>query len=114
MTKEQEIQKNMKLLGISREEAEQLYADDHSSQVLDSVKEIEKKVSRRYERSTVENKKTARERKIDNNKLDIMQVLVDTLQDLGYADAELEKELYIHFNNGEYTLKLTRHRKKGE
>ena len=53
MTKEEEIKRYMEKLEISREEAEQLWEDDHEDTVLPEVAEMEKKAKklRRYEKS---------------------------------------------------------------
>lgn len=114
MNKSQEIKKNAELLGISIEEATQMWEDDHSADVLPEVAAIEERVKdggRHYERSAPSNKKSNRVRKVDTEKLDIMNVILEALKAAGYTDAEIEKELYIHMCGGEYSLKLTRHRK---
>lgn len=56
-------------------------------------------------------KKEPRERKVDNEKLEILQLVKTALTEAGYM-AEIEKEVALHFGDGEYTLKLIRHRPK--
>ena len=63
----------------------------------------------RYEKSATERKKPTRERKVDTDKLAILEIIEKALTEKGYC-ATIEKEVAIHFDN--YTLKLTRHRSK--
>lgn len=114
MTKEQEILKHMELLGISREEAEQLWEDDHSDEVLPEVAEMEKKAQkiRRYEKSDKPRKPSSRERKVDPNKKHIIDCIRVLLKGLKAEVAPLTNETDLHFTyEGEsYSVKLTKHR----
>lgn len=49
-----------------------------------------------------------KERKVDTEKLVILEIVKNALIENGY-NATIEKEIALHFDN--YTLKLTRHRK---
>jgi hypothetical protein len=111
MTREQEIENNMKLLQISKEEAEQLYEDDHSDEILPEVAEIEKKaksLKRRYETDkTAERKKSVRTPKIDAEKVAIVQFFEDKMNSQHiYAE-----EMGWEFSENDYSLVLTKHRK---
>lgn len=79
---------------------------------VDEMTEKAKEITR-YEQSG-ERKKPARERKVDNIKLDILQTIAAALESEYGMGVDIEKEVNIHFNlSGEdYSIKLTRHRKK--
>jgi hypothetical protein len=119
MSKEDEILNNMRLLQISREEAEQLYIDDHSDEVLPEVAEIEKKakeMGRRYEKSETA-KKTSKEKKLDDEKVTIIADIADALKNNINYMQELEiknpqREITFVINENEYSITLTKHRNK--
>ena len=79
---------------------------------VDEMTEKAKEITR-YEQSGGR-KKPARERKVDNIKLEILQELAATLEDVYKIPVDIEKEVCLHFSvDGEdYSIKLTRHRKK--
>lgn len=124
MTKEQEIQKYMKKLDISREEAEQMWLDDHSLEVLPEVAEIELKASkvRRYEKSDTPRKKTERVRKIDPIKVEIIATLARNITRVVYSEenedfyvdnvaiVKPEKEITFTLKGDSYSVTLTKHR----
>ena len=114
--KEKEIEKYMKSLQISREEAEQLFEDDNSDEVLPEVAEMEKKVKsmpRRYEGG--EKKKVVRERKIDIDKKELIELIVQTIQEkVEVKSVKTETEIEFSYKGESYTLKLTKHRKKSD
>ena len=62
-----------------------------------------------YERSTKPRDKPTRERKIDTEKLEILEKIKVTLENCGFAVSR-EREVALHF--GDYELKLIRHKKK--
>lgn len=79
---------------------------------VDEMTEKAKEITR-YEQSG-DRKKPVRERKVDNIKLDILQTIAAALESEYGMNVDIEKEVNIHFNlSGEdYSVKLTRHRKK--
>ena len=105
MTREQEVQKYMDKLGITREEAEQLWQDDHDDVVTPEMAEMEKKAKqiKRYEKSDTPRKKTSRERKPDPDKRKIISTV-----------AEPEREITFRVGSDEYSLVLTKHRPRKE
>lgn len=114
MAREEEIKCYMEKLGISYEEAEQLWEDDKEDYIGDEGEEMQakaKKNIRHQEQSTKKRKKTTRERKIDNEKLEILKLCQGILEENGVL-ATIEKEVSIHFEieDTKYTLKLTKHR----
>lgn len=114
--KENEIQKHMKILGLTREEAEQLFEDDHSDEVLPEVAEMEKKakaLKRHYETSTKERKKSTRERKIDEDKKIILAEIAEVVAKIGtIQNIKTETEISFLYKDSEYSIKLVKHRKK--
>ena len=81
---------------ITREEAEEM------ARMEIGAKEIKHNAQAEKPR-----KKSTKERKVDTEKLKILTMLAETLAENGY-NAQIEKEIAIHFGN--YSLKLTRHR----
>ena len=126
MTKEQEIQKHMQVLGLTREEAEQLWEDDNSDFVNDEMAEMERKAkaNRRYEQSDKPRAKAKREPKIDQEKVNILveienaMVSRHSIIDDGEWDFENviivnpQREITFLVGDNEYSLTLTIHRPK--
>lgn len=115
-TKEQTILTYMEKLGLTREEAEQLWNDDNSDTMTEEQKELTekaKKAGRHYEQSDKPRKKTKKERKINETKGYILTELTDTLKKLecNITGSKTETEVYFEFEDKKYTLKLTEHRK---
>lgn len=82
---------------ITREEAEEMARMEMGAKAIKHNAQAEKP-----------RKKSTKERKVDTEKLTILTMLAETLAENGYNDAQIEKEIAIHFSN--YSLKLTRHR----
>ena len=114
--KEKIIIDYMSKLQLDREEAEQLFKDDYSDEVLPEVAEIEKKVKemgRRYEKSDKTRKKSTRERKVDEvKKVLIERVVAELEKDCKIVAIQTETEIKFSFQDEDYTFKLTKHRKK--
>jgi len=114
--KEKAIQNYMKSLDISREEAEQLWEDDHNDYESDEMKEWARKAKenvKRYEQSEKKRAKTTRERKVDETKGQILAEVKPVLENMGATVLEVktETEIKFAFNGEDYTIKLTKHRK---
>lgn len=114
MTKEEEIKRNMKKLGISREEAEELYTADHEDIVTPEMAEMERKAKqiKRYEKSDKPRKQSEKVRKVDETKkrfINCIRVLLEGL----FAEVEPlknESELHFTYEGEKYTIKLIKHR----
>lgn len=116
MTKQEQIEKYMKSLGISKEEAEQLWEDDQEDFIGEEGEEMTKKAKeiKRYEKADKpKGERKPKERKVD---LDKKMLLELCLQGLGSTiqESQVKTETEISFSYGgeQYTLKLTKHRKK--
>ena len=125
--KEKEIQKYMEKLGISREEAEQLWKDDHEDYESPEMAEMEKKAKqlKRYTKGETPKKRTPKKKEEDPIKREIISTVAnnlsrcvfDTLKDPEcFNEPHLihvrNPERYIDFKIGEdsYTITLTKHR----
>lgn len=126
MTKEQEIQKHMQVLGLTREQAEQLWEDDNSDFVSEEMAEMERKAkaNRRYEQSDKPRAKAKKKVKIDEEKVRLMELFNYCLLEPDRIDDELpfkiefvsvvndQKEITFSVGENEYSLVLTKHRPK--
>ena len=106
----------MKTLNISEAEAKELIEADREIdrgaklfELPDELKAGAKK-ARRAERKKPEH--INRERKVDTDKLEILQACDDALCDLvdNVCKRKTETELHFEYNGAHYTLKLIRHR----
>lgn len=119
MTKEQQIQNYMEKLQISREEAEQLWEDDQEDYIGEEGEEmtVKAKEIRRYEQSTEKKERKPREKKIDAEKVAIIDFIwgcmlnnthVMELDNINVANPQ--KEITFRVGDSEYSLTLTKHR----
>ena len=113
--KEAIIQGYIKNLEISREEAEQLFIDDYSDNILPEVAEIEKKVKKNGRMYVATDKKHApvkKERKIDTKKKELLNLFKLALpKEATNIEVYNEVSLSFKWQDENYTLKLTRHKK---
>lgn len=124
MDKEKAIQNYMKSLGISREDAEQLWEDDQADYIGEQGEEMTLKAKeiRRYEQSAEKKERKPREKKIDAEKVAILEYLVDRMESRHCVLEEDEwdfdkitianpqKEITFQVGENEYSLTLTKHR----
>jgi len=112
-----EIEKNMKdFEGISKEDAVRMWFEDN--EYLDSgekatITENTEKVKRRYEKSGKPRKASTRERKVDTEKLELIELvkaLLDENAETTVKGVKTETEINFDFRGNEYTFKLTKHR----
>lgn len=115
MTKEEQIKSYMTKLKISREEAEQLWEDDQEDYIGEVGEEMTKKAKeiKRYEKADKPKSKSKKERKVDENKKAILDKLHKALETfVKITNVKTETEISFVYNDENYTLKLTKHRKK--
>lgn len=114
MTKAEEIKIYMEKLDISKEEATQLWEDDHSDEVLPEVAEMEKKAKqiKRYEKSDSKRKTSTKERKIDTEKKSFLEGFRIFVEGKGGTVTAKKNEAEFSFSYGgnAYTVKLIKHR----
>ena len=113
--KEKTILDYMQKLDISREEAEQLFEDDENDFIGEEgeqMSEQAKKVGRHYEQKG-ERKKSTRERKIDEDKLKLMECVQLGIEKIVQnLQVKTENECSFVYNDCEYSLKIIKHRPK--
>lgn len=113
-----EIEKHMKLLGISRDEAVQLWLEDEGYLENEVVKELTEKAKINkvnHEAKTNKPRKSVkRERKPDEEKEKLIEILANCLKNAGFETEITNKSKIIEFNVGEnhYKLDLIKQRPK--
>ena len=115
MIKEEQIKSYMTKLKISREEAEQLWEDDQEDYIGEVGEEMTRKAKevKRYEKADKPKSKSKKERKVDENKKVILDKLHKALETfVKITNVKTETEISFVYNDENYTLKLTKHRKK--
>lgn len=109
------VQKLMQVLGVSEEEAREILATDKAIEQgadpfpLTDAEEKASKEARRAEQDKATRKQTAKPKKVDAEKREIMQVIGDALCDL-VDDVEVinpERELVCHFNGRKFKITLS-------
>lgn len=114
MTKAEEIKMYMEKLDITKEEATQLWEDDHSDEVLPEVAEMEKKAKKikRYEKSDSKRKTSTKERKIDTEKKSFLEGFRIFVEGKGgkLTAKKNEAEFSFTYGGNAYTVKLIKHR----
>lgn len=114
MTKAEEVKMYMEKLDISKEEAIQLWKDDHSDEILSEVAEMEKKAKqiKRYEKSDSKRKTSTKERKIDTEKKSFLKGFRVFVEGKGgkLTAKKNEAEFSFTYGGNAYTVKLIKHR----
>ena len=82
--------------------------EEEAGEIADLEIKAKKNNAKQYERSAKPRDKPTRERKIDTEKLEILEKIKVTLEDCGFTVSR-EREVALHF--GDYELKLIRHKK---
>lgn len=105
------IQKNN---GVSYNEAVYAWLVDEEyieDETVDELSEKAKQNIKRYEKSDKERKKSTRERKVDENKAYLLQILMNAIKN-EYSITGVKNEAEFAFSMGEdnYTVKLIKHR----
>ena len=116
--KEKSILNYMQTLSLTREEAEQLWNDDNSDELLPEQRELEEKAKKNLKRQYEINpnkvrKKVEKERKVNLTKKMLLENFAETLECLNITDYTTftETEIDFKYNDKTYTLKLTEHKK---
>ena len=109
------VQKLMQVLGVSEEEAREILATDKAIEQgadpfpLTDAEEKASKEARRAEQDKATRKQTAKPKKVDAEKREIMQAIDDALCDL-VDNVEVinpERELICHFNGRKFKVTLS-------
>ena len=123
--KDAEIKKNMEILGISREEAEEMWAFDHDEMDCEEVDAIEEKIK---ENQSTNRKKSSgtpldkvrnmkAKKKADIEKQGIIQAVFDFLRSMGNSGSIISpqemsttKMSFKGTNGGYYSVTITKHK----
>lgn len=110
-----DIEKSMKILEISKEEAIQMWLDDNDYTTNDVVEELSEKAKKnikRYEQSDKKRKASTKERKVDEEKKRFLEGFRIFVEGLGGCLTAMKNEAEFSFTFGEntYTVKLVKHR----
>lgn len=115
---DKEIDKLMDNLDISLAEACELYLADNDTienEEQNRADALVKGGKRHYEKSDKPRKKAEKVRKIDFEKGYLLEIMRKALENEAKIDnfwVKTETELYFSYNGNNYTVKLTKHRKK--
>ena len=114
-----EIEKNMRILEISKDEAIQMYLEDEGYLTNEIVEELTKKAKENgtakvKAKSTKARKTVKRERKPDEEKEKIIEILQNALKNAGITAEITNKSKIIEFSieNNHYKLDLIKKRPK--
>lgn len=108
----------MESLDISLADAcETILADDGviDNEEQNALDKDAKKTGRRYEKSEKTRKKVKKERKVDENKAELLKIIANALENeanIVQIAQKNEVELSFSYENDNYTVKLTKHRPK--
>lgn len=110
-----DINKLMTNLDISKDEAIEVWLDDHDyteNEEAEAMTQKAKEVGRHYEKSDKERKKTVRERKVDAEKGNLLTSIKTAVETFGgvVSVVKNEAEFSFTFNGNSYTVKLVKHR----
>lgn len=105
-----EIQKNMKILGLTKEEAVQMWLEDEGYLENAEVEELTAKAKenkiKHEAKSDKPRKVVKRERKPDEEKENLIEILANCLKNAGFSAEIVNKSKIIEFNVGENHYKL--------
>lgn len=111
--KEKAIAEYMQKLDLNRQEAEQLWEDDNSDEMLPEVAEMTEKAKqcKMYVRGDKKRKTAKKERKIDNTKKYLLELFQSALPaNAENVNIKNEVELNFYFEGESYAVKLIKHR----
>lgn len=109
-----EIEKNMKALDISKDEAIEMWLDDNDYTENEVVEELTKKAKevKRYEKADKPRKERKVERKVDEEKKKLLNLCRIPIEGAGGVVTNVKNEAEFSFTFGDncYTVKLVKHR----
>ena len=112
-----ELEKAMRILKISKDEAIQMWLDDNDYTINPIVEELTEKTRKnikRYEQGDKKRKTSTRERKVDDEKKSFLAGFRIFAESKGAVVTSIKNEAEFSFTFGEneYTVKLVKHRPK--
>lgn len=116
MTKREQIELYMKNLGLSEEEATQLWEDDRDDYIGEEGEAMQEKAKsiKNYTQAKATKERKPREQKPDEEKEYIISILAAALANAGITAEITNKSKSIDFklDSAEFSVNLTRHRAK--
>ena len=121
---ENQIEKLMRILGISEDEAKKLVEDDKKIDKGEKLFELSKEQEKASKKARQADRKptvykfdnSKREKKKDAEKSEIISALVSSVENLGGSSIEItnaEREFIFHLNNIKYKIVLSKPRSWG-
>ena len=109
-----ELAENMKALGISEQEAVDMWLFDNDYEDNEEVDEmtVKAKAVKRYEKRDAPRKTVKKERKVDEEKKELLNLCRIPIEGAGgnVTNIKNEAEFSFTFGNNSYTIKLVKHR----
>jgi len=108
-----EIANSVKLLGISQQEAIEMWLDDNDYTTNEEVETLTEKAKevKRYEKSDKPRTKTEKTRKVDSEKKTLLDTLMDAIRPrANITTVKNEAEFSFTLGGNAYTVKLIKHR----
>ena len=109
-----ELAENMKALGISKKEAIDMWLFDNDYEDNEEVDEmtVKAKAVKRYEKRDAPRKTVKKERKVDEEKKELLNLCRIPIEGAGgnVTNIKNEAEFSFTFGNNSYTIKLVKHR----
>ena len=109
-----ELAENMKALRISEQEAIDMWLFDNDYEDNEEVDEmtVKAKAVKRYEKGDTPRKATKKERKVDEEKKNLLNLCRVPIEGAGgnVTNVKNEAEFSFTFGNNFYTVKLVKHR----
>lgn len=114
------IQKHMKTLKCTRDEAIDIIACDDEIDggnkelfaLTDEQKKLVRKITKADKKPDTTKKPTKRERKVNENKKILIEKIAEALADTENLSVKTETEISFTYNGKAYSVKLTEHREK--
>ena len=114
------IQKHMKTLKCTRDEAIDIIACDDEIDggnkelfaLTDEQKKLVRKITKADKKPDIAKKPTKRERKVNENKKILIEKIAEALADTENLSVKTETEISFTYNGKAYSVKLTEHREK--
>lgn len=114
------IQKHMKTLKCTRDEAIDIIACDDEIDggnkelfaLTDEQKKLVRKITKADKKPDTAKKPTKRERKVNENKKILIEKIAKALADTENLSVKTETEISFTYNGKAYSVKLTEHREK--
>lgn len=114
------IQKHMKSLKCTREEAIDIIACDDEIDggnkelfaLTDEQKKLVRKITKADKKPDTAKKPTKRERKVNENKKVLIEKIAEALAETENLSVKTETEISFTYNGKSYSVKLTEHREK--